>query len=77
MGGGGMIGTGQSQIGESLAFEAGDGMRWSVREYGDGGTAAERYLIFESDSVVRRVRVFPDTWRALSAVGLLALSWRV
>ena len=32
-------------------------------------------LVFESDTVVRRVRNFPDTWRALSAPDLLRLSW--
>ena len=32
-------------------------------------------LVFESDTVVRRVRNFPETWRALSAPELLRLSW--
>jgi hypothetical protein len=33
-------------------------------------------LVFETDGVIRRVRNFPDNWRELSPVDLLALSWR-
>lgn len=32
-------------------------------------------LVFESDTVVRRVRSYPANWRELSAEALLALSW--
>lgn len=32
-------------------------------------------LVFESDTVVRRVRSFPETWRELSIPELLRLSW--
>ena len=32
-------------------------------------------LIFESDSAIRRVRSYPENWRALSDEALFALSW--
>lgn len=32
-------------------------------------------LVFESDSVIRRVRKFPPNWRELTDEELLALSW--
>lgn len=32
-------------------------------------------LVFETDGVIRRVRIFPDDWRDLSPEALLALSW--
>jgi len=32
-------------------------------------------LVFECDTAVRRVRNFPDNWRALSDGDLFALSW--
>ena len=54
---------------------------WRVRE-GDcpPGMAAPpgrtRCLIFESESVVRRVWDFPADWRRLAPEELLAVSWR-
>jgi hypothetical protein len=33
-------------------------------------------LVFESDSIVRTVRIFPSDWRALSDEELLAVSER-
>jgi len=32
-------------------------------------------LVFESDSVIRRVRHYPERWRELSDKELFALSW--
>ena len=32
-------------------------------------------LVFESDGAVRRVRHYPENWRALSDAALFALSW--
>ena len=32
-------------------------------------------LVFESDGAVRRVRHYPENWRALSDEALFALSW--
>jgi len=50
-----------------------DGMRWLVyeldlRAYRDGAS-----LVFESDSVVRRIRTFPGSWRELSDAKLADL----
>lgn len=54
-----------------------DGVRWLVYEQPaisyDRRSGAS--LIFESDSVVRRVRNYPPEWRQLSDCELLALSW--
>lgn len=32
-------------------------------------------LVFESDSAIRRVRTFPENWRALGDAELFVLSW--
>lgn len=34
-------------------------------------------LIFESDRAIRRVRNYPEAWRALTDEELLALSWAI
>jgi len=44
-------------------------IHWSVRETGGAGEsapAARRCLIFDSESVVRRVWVYPESWAELS-----------
>lgn len=33
------------------------------------------HLVFESDSAIRRVRLFPANWRDLDDAALYALSW--
>lgn len=59
-----------------LAFLGPDGVRWTVREFvGDAGDPP--CLVFESDSMVRRVRVYPTAWEALGSEALFALSWKV
>jgi hypothetical protein len=54
-----------------------DGVPWLVYELQplpfDRRNSAS--LVFESDTVVRRVRVFPAAWRALNDADLFALSW--
>ena len=53
-----------------------DGHRWLVREAASpsfdrrGGL----HLIFDAETVVRRVRAFPDDWLALSDEALYALT---
>ncbi len=55
----------------------GEGTRWLVYEQAFSEYDRRRglSLIFASDTVVRRVRHYPDGWRALSDDALLALSW--
>jgi hypothetical protein len=54
-----------------------DGVLWLVYEL--AASAYDRRqspcLIFESDSVVRRVRDYPPNWRELGDEDLIALSW--
>jgi hypothetical protein len=54
----------------------GDGMRWKVRE--DPWPTADRRggtcLIFECDSIIRRVRNVPPMWFDLSDIDLYSLS---
>jgi hypothetical protein len=55
-----------------------DGVFWTVREYAAGSPMADggdACLIFESDTLFRRVRNFPRNWRELEADTLLAVSW--
>ena len=51
-----------------------EGRIWRVREvcFSD----APPSLIFESDTGFRRIRKYPDSWRAMSDVELYDLSWR-
>ena len=66
-------------VGSTLAFNVGDGVRWTVREYAPGGPTDNgrgSCLVFECDEAMRRVRTFPVNWRELSAMALMRLSWR-
>ena len=67
----------ESLVGARRAFTASDGVAWTVGEYAEsaGGGAEDRYLIFECDGVMRRVRHFPCDWREFGAEALLVLSW--
>ena len=47
---------------------------WTVREVVDPTTRAP-VLIFSSDGLARRVRVYPPHWRNLSDDDLYRLSW--
>jgi hypothetical protein len=47
---------------------------WTVREAVDPVTLA-RVLVFTSDGVGRRVRIYPSDWQQLTAEDLYALSW--
>lgn len=49
---------------------------WHVYEVGGATYDRRASLIFESAWTVRRVRVYPADWRALSDEELLALSWQ-
>ena len=52
------------------------GQSFSVREepYSRGGVL-EPTLVFSSDRVARRVRVYPSDWHALPDDALIQLSW--
>ena len=67
----------KSLIGARRTFTGSDGVPWSVSEYVEltSGAADDRYLVFECDSVMRRVRSFPLGWRELGTDALLLLSW--
>jgi hypothetical protein len=56
-----------------------EGVLWLVYELPsstyDRRTTAS--LVFETESLVRRVRDYPSNWRTLSDDALLALSWSV
>jgi hypothetical protein len=53
-----------------------DGARWEVYEFTH--PALDRrsgpVLVFESDTLMRLVRIFPENWRELSDDDLIALS---
>lgn len=51
-----------------------DGVEWRVFELTLGYDRRGPSLVFESDSIMRRVRAFPTDWRSLSDEALLALS---
>lgn len=53
-----------------------DGVLWTIYELPPQNfdRKAGPSLIFESDSVVRRVKHFPTDWRELSGTALAALS---
>jgi hypothetical protein len=51
-----------------------DGCMWTVREAIDPVTQTP-VLIFTSDRVGRRVRLYPANWRELSDKELHGLSW--
>jgi hypothetical protein len=51
---------------------------WHVTERDarrDPGAHGDRCLVFASDYAVRRVWIFPPTWRSMSDGELEALSW--
>ena len=53
----------------------GDDAHWTVREITDTfNVGGGRSLVFESDSVMRRVRTYPQSWFLLSDTELYALS---
>jgi hypothetical protein len=55
-----------------------DDGQWRVYELESGpyDRRSGRSLIFESDGVLRRVRVYPENWRELSDAELMETSWR-
>jgi hypothetical protein len=53
-----------------------DGARWLVRESTSAyDRRARASLVFESDSVMRRVRNYPSNWTELSDEELFLVSW--
>jgi hypothetical protein len=53
-----------------------DGRRWQVREMAalhDPGARSDRCLVFDGESIVRRVWSYPDDWPQLSDTQLWAL----
>jgi len=50
------------------------GVHWRVRLV-DSFDRRRPDLLFESDSVIRRVRAYPEDWQSLSDAELLELSW--
>ena len=52
------------------------GEAWRVYEVGGATYDRRASLIFESAWTVRRVRIYPADWRALSDEELLTLSWQ-
>jgi hypothetical protein len=60
-------------------FVDAEGARWCVHEQAFSEYDRRRglSLIFASDAAVRRVRDYPENWRALSDEELAALSWKV
>jgi hypothetical protein len=51
------------------------GESWRVYELAGATYDRRDSLIFESAWTVRRVRIYPEDWRALSDEELLTLSW--
>jgi hypothetical protein len=61
------------------SFDAADGCRWTVREFGAQGgdlNGDSACLIFESEGAFRRVKTFPNDWLRLSPDALMRLSWQ-
>jgi hypothetical protein len=56
-----------------------NGLRWSVREvpYPPIDRRSGTCLIFDAESVIRRVRTFPGNWATLNDTELYALSLAV
>jgi hypothetical protein len=62
-----------------VEFVDGDHVRWHVCERDarrDPGALRKWCLVFSCDDAMRRVWDYAPGWRTLSAVELIALSWR-
>ena len=62
----------------SIDFVDGERVPWSVSERDsrhDSGAPCDWCLIFASENAIRRVWIYPSSWRQLSASDLEALSW--
>jgi hypothetical protein len=58
---------------------AAEGELWRVTELDarrTPGASGDKCLLFDSDSIGRRVWSYPDDWRQLTDAELYALSWR-
>jgi hypothetical protein len=53
-----------------------EGVSWRVRLHVGGYDRRRPDLVFESESVVRRVRDYPEDWYQLPEEALYALSWK-
>jgi len=65
-------------IGAQKRFTDADGIEWIVSERDARnvpGALGAQCLIFHSSEAVRRVWVYPASWRELLTPGLIALSW--
>ena len=62
-------------IGEVRHVVDSDGAHWRVYELSGVYYDRRRSLVFESEATIRRLRNFPDDWRALADADLVALSW--
>jgi hypothetical protein len=60
---------------DPVHFVAPDYSHWTVHEVRDPGAERGRSLIFVSPTGFRRVREYPEGWRALAADELWSLSW--
>ena len=63
---------------ESIRFVDRHHVGWRVTERDarrDPGSRGDRCLVFECETAIRRVWVYPPAWRTLSAPELEALSW--
>ena len=66
-------------VGAALDYAGADGEIWHVTEHDCRevpGARGVRCLVFMSESVFRRVWIYPAEWRSLSGVALTVLSWR-
>ncbi len=62
----------------TIKFKDSRGQIWRVseRERFTRDQGSVRMLIFESDTAMRCVRVYPDDWRRMEPEALEYLSWR-
>jgi hypothetical protein len=61
---------------DAVHFTDSAGVSWRVVDYAPNEAVAH-CLIFLSESIVRRVRIFPNNWRWLSPAALEALTDRL
>jgi hypothetical protein len=62
----------------AVTFTTAAGEAWSVREVAGNhiaGAVGASCLVFASLEAMRRVRIYPADWAALSSAELLELSW--